>query len=126
MRQALAIVLVVVHLLGNTETGQLFKLTNLITHYFQHHRLDNSLSFLDFLENHYSGDDGTTSDDDMDQKLPFRHLNPNTLFGVYAPMVSELSVTDNQHLQSTKYGNLQRQKVPSEHVLLIFQPPRLA
>ncbi len=54
MRKILAILLITIHLTGNTEVGQLFRLPQLISHFFQHHRQDPSIDFFEFIAMHYA------------------------------------------------------------------------
>ena len=57
MRKKLAILLISLHLLGNTEAGQVFKVPQLLEHYSQHKKENQSLGFIDFFVMHYGGDD---------------------------------------------------------------------
>lgn len=52
MRKTLAILLISVHLFGNTEAGQLLKFPQLLQHFFQHHQIDPSISFFQFIAMH--------------------------------------------------------------------------
>jgi hypothetical protein len=112
-----------VHLFGNTELGQLFGLPKLVSHYFQHRQLDRSVTFIDFLAMHYGGDDGTTADDDIDNQLPYHHVDNHCLSVVYYPSdqyVFNINIIEHD----TEYGSRLIAGHPSEHVSLILQPPR--
>ena len=123
MRTTLILVLMAVHLFGNTELGQLFRLPKLISHYFQHRQLDPSVKFIDFLAMHYGGDDGTTADDDIDNQLPYHHVDNHCLSIVYYP--SDLYVFNIKMIEhDNEYGSRLISGHPSEHVSLILQPPR--
>lgn len=114
------------HLVGNTEVGQLFKLPELINHYFQHHRIDTSLNFFEFIAEHYAGDDGTTADDDFDSKLPCHNATHNTISFVYSPMVKEIPSIDLSFRETQVYSSNLPIGISSKHVALILQPPRTA
>jgi len=123
MRTTLILVLMTVHLFGNTELGQLFRLPKLVSHYFQHRQLDPSVTFIDFLAMHYGGDDGTTADDDIDNQLPYHHVDNHCLSIVYYPSdqyVFNINIIEHD----TEYGSRLISGHPSEHVSLILQPPR--
>ena len=96
MRSLLIIVLINVHLFGNTELGQLIKLPQLITHYKKNHKNNPSLNFFQFLVMHYAGDDGTTADDNEDRQLPchdYHHSGKSMCslyFGKYAKIAASL------------------------------------
>ncbi len=75
MRRIITISFLAVYFLGNTEVGQLVNLPKLITHYQQHHFLNPKVGFIDFVSQHYFGDDGMTSDDNQDNELPFKQLH---------------------------------------------------
>lgn len=126
MRKILIIALITVHLFGNTELSQLFKIPSLIAHYFQHHRQDPAISFLKFLEMHYGGDDGTKADDSEDSKLPCHSFCHS--FSISFTSLLKNSLQDEGIIQdqTKEYGNRLDNGNPSEHVLLILQPPRFA
>jgi hypothetical protein len=125
MRKILAILLISIHLTGNTEVGQLFRLPQLMAHFFQHHRQDPSISFFDFIAMHYAGDDGTTADDDIDSQLPCHNPNHNTIAVSYTPMVKEIASIEVSVYETKVYNSRLLNGVTSKHVLLILQPPRL-
>jgi hypothetical protein len=124
MRKNLAILLISVHLVGNTEVGQLFKFPQLVNHFFQHHQLDPGLGFFDFITMHYAGDDGTTADDDIDSKLPCHNVNHNTTTVVYSPMVKELPSAEFPFLQTKEFNDDLHSRISSKYAPLILQPPR--
>jgi len=124
MRNVVAILLISLHLAGNTELGQIFKLPNLIQHFFQHYRQDPSISFLKFIAMHYAGDDGTKEDDDFDNQLPCHNINHNTIVSVYTPMVKEILSFDFSYWETQNYKNHLSDGTSSKHVSLILQPPR--
>lgn len=124
MRKFLAIFLISIHLLGNTEVGQLVKLPSLVSHFFQHHQLDQSIDFIEFLVMHYAGDDGTTADDSFDNTLPCHQGNPSTVVLVFSPMVKEVQITVPAIADRTEYGGRLFGSNSSKHVLLVLQPPR--
>lgn len=126
MRKILIIALITIHLFGNTELNQLFKIPSLITHYFQHHRQNPDINFLKFLEMHYGGDDGTTADDSEDSKLPC-HSFCHSFSISFTPLLKN-SLQDEGTIQdqTKEYGSRLDNGNPSEHVLLILQPPRFA
>ena len=90
MRQFTIILLLAVHLLGNTELGQIVRLPKLISHFYDHKKENNHLSFFSFVMMHYCGDDGTSKDDDEDKQLPFHQIqNSNIHFtAALQPIVS--------------------------------------
>ena len=124
MRQSLAITLLFIHLFGNTDLGQVFRLPRLFSHYCQHHRIDPSLGFFDFIQMHYAGNDGTTADDDIDNELPFHNLTHTTISLQYSPMVMEMQSPGNPFCEHRIYFSHLPGIIPSKHVLTILQPPR--
>ena len=88
MRKALVILLFSVHLLGNTELNQLFKLPELIQHFHKTKMQDKSINFFDFVAMHYCGNDGDPFDDSEDGKLPFmsvHHVETIALVNEFSP-----------------------------------------
>ncbi len=127
MRRILIIALVSIHLFGNTELSQLFKIPQLVNHFFQHHRQNPDINFIEFLAMHYGGDDGTDDDDFEDNKLPCHNGNSHSLSASYMGYLkvnfpsSELSI----HVMK-QYGSRLVTGIPSEHVRVLLQPPRIA
>jgi hypothetical protein len=126
MRKLMVILLISVHLAGNTELGQVMRFPQLIAHYFQHARLNPSINFFEFIAMHYGGDDGTTADDDFDNQLPCHNISHNTMAVVYSPMVQEIPSVSSPFFESKEYNSRLENSTASKHVLLILQPPRLA
>ena len=126
MRKNLAILLISIHLIGNTEMGQLFKLPQLVNHFFQHERLNPGLNFFEFITMHYAGDDGTKADDDIDDQLPCHNKDHSTINIAYSPMVKELPAADFIFWPNKEYNDRLQTGTSSKHVLLILQPPRQA
>jgi len=126
MHKILAILLISIHLTGNTEVGQLLKLPQLISHFFQHHRQDPSIDFFEFIAMHYGGDDGTTADDDVDGQLPCHNTNHNTIAVTYSPMVKDILSIEFSYSEAKQYNSRLLPGITSKHVLLILQPPRLS
>lgn len=124
MRNTLIILLITVHLAGNTEIGQLFRLPQLITHFFQHHRQDQSIDFFEFIAMHYGGDDGTAADDDIDSQLPCHNVNHSTIANVFFPLVTEIPFSGLYLPVPAERNDRLVAGISSEHVLLILQPPR--
>jgi hypothetical protein len=127
MRKILLIILTSVHLLGNTEISQVLKLPNLITHYFEHHRLNPAISFFQFLAMHYGGNDGTHADDEKDNQLPCHDLYHNTLSVVCFKIVQDPpSIEIVTSYNNKEYGTTLLAYLPQEHVFSFFQPPKAA
>lgn len=127
MRSLLIILLISVHLFGNTELGQLIKLPQLVTHYNKHHKDNPSVNFFQFLVMHYAGDDGTTADDMDDMQLPCHNYHNTGIFFVFAPVSSlEPSIDQVVYSNQVVYGGHLLSYTPSEHIFSFLQPPRLA
>jgi hypothetical protein len=86
MRQFLAISFLMIYLLGNTEFGQVLKLPKLWGHYHQHKKTDSHISFIQFLQMHYIGDDGTSSDNNDDMQLPCHNILNSCISSLFAPI----------------------------------------
>lgn len=126
MRRNLAIFLISIHFVGNTELGQLFRLPQLVSHFFQHERLNPHLNFFEFIVMHYAGDDGTKADDDYDKQLPCHNTDQNTISVIYSPMVKDLPAAVVNYWPHKEYADHLQAGTSSKHVLLILQPPRQA
>ena len=125
MRKKLAILLISLHLLGNTEAGQVFKLPQLLEHYAQHKKQNHSLGFIDFFTMHYGGDDGTHADDDQDQQLPCHNMHHISATVIYSPMIKAEPEQDIYLWETRSYSTHLSGPVPEIPLPVKLQPPRL-
>ncbi len=127
MRKIVIICLMAVHLFGNTELNQLFKVPELVSHFFQHHRQDPGISFIEFIAMHYGGDDGTKADDYEDGKMPFHNSHNHSLTSSYTIYLNASFETEvNETGTARVFGGRLQTGIPSKHVLLVLQPPRIS
>lgn len=70
MKRNVIIFALIMYLFSNTELSQFFKVSTLISHYLEFKHNDDSFS--NFLFCHYYGNDNDDSDNDIDDKLPFK------------------------------------------------------
>lgn len=63
---------------------QFYKLPVLLEHFSEHKKLHN-VSFIDFLEMHYWGEDRNDDDDDRDLQLPFKSSCGHIFHAVFVP-----------------------------------------
>jgi hypothetical protein len=124
MKKGLVISFICIHLFGNTELNQVFRLPQLISHYFQHSRIDPGINFFEFLAMHYGGDDGTDADNTEDSKLPCHNTTQNTISVFFSPMVIDISSCLFSLHTRPDYNSRLVTGISSKHVLLILQPPR--
>lgn len=124
MSKKLAIFLLSIHLVGNTELGQFLKLPLMVHHFFQHQHLNPQLGFFEFIAMHYAGDDGTKADDDFDKQLPCHNKDQSSISVAYSPMVRESQIIRKCFFKENEYNDRLQSGTSSKHVLLILQPPR--
>jgi hypothetical protein len=74
MRKPLLISMLLLHILGNTELCQLLSVHKIYQHYQLHLLMNPQEGFVDYISEHYVGDDGINADDAMDHELPFKNL----------------------------------------------------
>ncbi len=63
---------------------QFYKLPILVEHYNEHQQRQD-VSFIDFLEMHYWGEDLNDNDSDRDMQLPFKHISSASFQLVFVP-----------------------------------------
>lgn len=126
MRKKLAILLISLHLVGNTEAGQLFKFPQLIRHFHQHQEKNGSLGFISFIMMHYVSDDGTTADDDQDQQLPCHNLQQHTMHIVFSPMDKTVAVPVLISFAERNYISHLSGNTPEMPLPVDIQPPRIS
>jgi len=127
MRNISIIALLGIHLMGNTELGQLIKLPQLFTHYHKHNKDNPSVNFFKFLVMHYAGEDGTTADDNDDMQLPCHDYHHTGIFLVFAPVSNMEPGLDNMlYSDQVVYGGRLTTYNPSEYTFSFLRPPRKA
>ncbi|WP_231433777.1 MULTISPECIES: hypothetical protein [unclassified Chryseobacterium] len=122
-----SILFLTLFLVSTTELYQLFKIPQLIEHYFEHKNLNSEMSFTAFLKTHY---DHPSKDGDFgkDRKLPFI---------VHAKTLSLLFVLDKEFQMVAKqvsFENMKSYQMPliDEDLCLkgflngAWEPPRIS
>jgi len=114
-----------IHLLGNTELGELLKIPRLISHYQQHRCSVSNVSFLDFLVMHYvNDDDGTSADNREDEQLPCHNIKQQHSFAQTLFPASRLyDIILNYQFQPNIFCAKQQEGFLSGNVSLILHPP---
>lgn len=127
MKRFAIILLLFTFLSSNAVFGELFKLPALIHHYLDHRQLENSVSFLDFIKEHYIN---VAKHGDYThhhhENLPFKSLDshPNPVFTiVYTyPFVIDKIVITKDDVAVCIY---QDDNYSDNYLDKIWQPPRL-
>ncbi len=125
LRKLTAILLLLIFMCANTEIGQLLKFPVLIHHYVEHHKVDTSISFTDFLQKHYTEENSHPSTNNEHEKLPFKSQDVGfslTTLIYQSPVSFELPFTKPA---SSKEKNIYSSNFYSSAILTkIWQPPR--
>ena len=121
MRTIVTIFLLVLLVSVQTPVGQLLKLPMLVEHFIKHRAQDN-VSFIAFLQDHYSLDHND-ADLPEDEQLPFKNILFFTIgyaivTGVVKMQVSVSLAADKKVIFTDAY-------TPQQHVAIIFHPPRV-
>ncbi|ARS38326.1 hypothetical protein CA265_00925 [Sphingobacteriaceae bacterium GW460-11-11-14-LB5] len=72
-------------LIFNTSVREVIKAPQLIVHFIQHHDIDAQISFIDFLQMHYFGQDLNDNDEEEDMKLPFKKIDGHHIISIGVP-----------------------------------------
>ncbi|WP_316832663.1 hypothetical protein [Pedobacter aquatilis] len=72
-------------LIFNTSVREVIKAPQLVLHYIQHYQLNSEISFIDFLDMHYFGQDLNDNDDEEDMKLPFKKIDGHHIISIGVP-----------------------------------------
>lgn len=79
LKKAFAILFVSIYLLYTTQISQLLKLPLLVEHYFEHKRIDQCITFFEFMQMHYLMDESKNPDYARDMQLPFKTIEVNLI-----------------------------------------------
>lgn len=124
MRRWVVISLLALHILGNTEMCQLISVPRIFEHFHLHQLMNPKTGFMEFIAEHYFGDDGIRSDDFKDRELPFMHFsNQTSLVATTPPQASSL------HRPGTAIDKLQKLPVDISFFMpgykgALLRPPR--
>jgi hypothetical protein len=127
MRKIVSIFLLAIYMLCFSELQQFLKIPVLVQHYTEHKAGDPSISFFDFLFNHYTNILEQDADYQRDQQLPFR----TTECLVYSVSICEFPIMEMmQHPAGVVIEKKYLLQNESNRSFLctqdIFQPPRCA
>ena len=76
---------------------------------------------------HYGGDDGTDADNHEDNKLPYHNQFQSHSLNIVISSIPKTEMPGiNSEETAIEYGSRLLIGNPSEHVLILLQPPRLA
>ncbi len=127
LERVISILLIGIYLFCSTELKEIVKLPVLFQHFFEHKALDEQMTFLGYLEHHYSDVPHTDNDADRDNQLPFK---TNELF---AGSVLSPALALHFAIQIKKAYQLiviQKIRVNNDHINVlaytenIWQPPK--
>lgn len=127
LKRLIHIFLIGIYFSCSTELKEMFKLPILFQHFYEHKALDSKMTFLGYLEHHYSDVPHTDNDADRDNQLPFK---TNDLF---AGSVLSPAVAPHFGIQMKKASQLiviQKIRVNNDHIDVlaytekIWQPPK--
>ena len=126
MRKAAILFLTTLYILGATEAYQLLKLPFLFEHYKTHQKLNEGLTFSEFIDNHYFNHTNYDSDYQQDMQLPFKTSNRTiSLLNFDSYFVAKITITPFVFsLSPNKYLLFNDRDYASNKLNNIFQPPR--
>jgi hypothetical protein len=127
VKKILTAVLLVAFLLPATAVTELFKLPQLVQHYYHHRAEGNKTGFMGYLIRHYFIENGTDKDAAEDSRLPFKNseqilsvmviaVNPpeiGSITPVVMPLLNKNYIVCNDNFHAPLY------------LAAIWQPPRL-
>lgn len=114
---------------ATTVFGELLKLPVLIHHYIEHveNKKEASLSFIDFIAEHYNGGIDHTDKHHDHEKLPFKTLDSHIAQVISIVPQTDYSISNNAAVLSKLKIPFQYQNVYSNTYLdSIWQPPRFS
>lgn len=125
MRKILSILFISLYIIGGTELGQLLKLPLLVQHYMKHKVCDDSITFLDFLDEHYGHGNVMDGDYEEDMKLPFKKTESDFTQVQHVNLCSsELRMPGVVEMYFEKPVMVFHCYLPLMYLDAIWQPPR--
>ncbi|WP_147277190.1 hypothetical protein [Runella aurantiaca] len=118
--------MLIIYLFSATELNQLLKLPVLVMHFQEHQQKNSSISFFQFLHNHYAINHADDGDAERDSQLPFQSNDHSSSF--QSPFYFFLSFTPlSPSITIIKEGNpsyYTSAHILAAHLSTIWQPPR--
>lgn len=102
---------------------QFYKLPVLFEH-FKEHKEIKKVSFIDFLEMHYWGEDQDDDDADRDMQLPFKNISGHSLHLVFIPIDKHVTyIPFTLNLKQTKSIPYTCNLYSNPALFSLFRPP---
>ncbi|MGB4399954.1 MAG: hypothetical protein WBJ10_11335 [Daejeonella sp.] len=124
MKKSAILVSIFIYLSATTCIGELFKAPILMTHFIEHRADDSSITFYQFIYQHYQDDDGNDKDNDRDSQLPFKsqdNSHSNTGVPLFINKIRFAPVSAISLVERSQY---REPNIPSPHLLRVWQPPK--
>ncbi|MDD3005047.1 hypothetical protein [Flavobacterium sp.] len=127
MRQLIAIGLLFLYVFTSTEINELLKFPLLVQHFKEHQQAKGSLTFSQFVHEHYANGDIDDTDRDQDLKLPYKSIDfSNSLFFTVLPNVISINLASTPDFYVLKSPvNFYRIVFLSHNFNNIWQPPKI-
>lgn len=125
MKKACLYLLFIALVLSNTSFNEVFKLPALVTHYIEHHRLDNNVGIIRFLSMHYWGEDINDNDQDKDMQLPFKKADAYTGFQLAVPVAKPVFEKQQFFIKVISRPVSQDNNLSNPALESLFRPPRI-
>jgi hypothetical protein len=129
VKKTVSILFLFIYLVASTELGELFKVDNLIIHYFEHQDKTKNISFTDYIYHHYFDHGANDSDDEKDQNLPFNsHSELCSLITQtpYIPFNHSIVINlEPYYLENKNEPIIHKVRFYSCETPSIWQPPKL-
>ncbi|WP_146603245.1 hypothetical protein [Flavobacterium aquaticum] len=125
MNKLIAFFLISVFMCANTSIGQLLKIPNLIEHYIEHKNelTTASISFIDFLESHYSKNAENNPEEHQD--LPFKTFEITSTVFVLVNHTN-FQIQPVKAVIPSKQKFFYHQSFKSHLITTIWLPPKIA
>lgn len=123
MKKVLVYILLITIVLANSSLTQLFKISNLFEHYFDHQNRNQDITVVNFLSMHYWGNDIPDHDDDEDNKLPFKKEFVSFHF-YYLGGSQQILTTPPIVWHEPLYSLPNNYNLPTAYLNPLFKPPR--
>ncbi len=86
-----------------TEFHEAIKFKNLIAHFSEHKKINQNISFLDFIEQHYTNNEHTSSHHANDDNLPLKNIDCLSVVSHFTPI--DYPIWQKKHFYSLKIKN---------------------
>jgi|GEM_PF-68687 len=125
LKKLISIFVALTLLIFSTELQELLKLPLLFQHYYEHKAINEEITFVRYLADHYNSIPHTDNDEDRDNQLPFKSEDKNSVLTSLAiPLFNGFTIKSLITIMTSRLPVYDDDDIPHTSLGRIWQPPK--